>query len=554
MAVAAASPSSSWLKEVEPIITSSEKAAFLALTTDEAREEYIGEFWKTKAITADEYYERLAHVDSVFGSGKLSSGPNTDRGRMYLTLGAPDRVTRIPSSRIFYPLEIWHYSGAEAVGIKYALQFVFFERNGLGDYRLYSPNVDTIRRLLNPQASTRGMFPVNDTVSEADIRNRLNVGPAEDEVIEAALGVARGIKGEANDEILAHATSPSEAIRGMLRTKVTSRLVAGREATSLKMFQSFSSNGTPAVDLLLETTAANSIGLRVSLAAGQVLEQTETGLSFGAAEPLRYQHRLFLLPGEYNADFILDGGTVRFPLKVESSGPSEILTGNTTEPGRRTPFSFGLLNVAPTSSGSLALIQLVRPAPVLWRLLRGATVVWKTTSSGVSVLPGGFVLQQVGEPELPAGDYVLMATVEGETKSTKVHRGGVENSPLLLSYNANLTEDAESSSLTRQWLARGDLTKARAAADRAYALRRTDRNAIDLARVITFQGDLDSPRTTLRAILNRDPRQFDALTLMGLIETRLQDYPAAADYFRRALAVQESEDVKNALADVLRRP
>ncbi len=553
-AVSAGAASSSWLREVEPIVTSSERSAFQALTTDEARDEYIEAFWKTKAISADEYYQRLAHIDGAFGSGKLGSGANTDRGRLYLTLGAPDRVSRIPSSRIFYPLEIWHYSTAEAIGINYQLQFIFFERNGVGDYRLYSPQLDTIRKLLNPQAATRGMFPVNDSVTESDIRNRLNVGPAEDEVIEAAIGVARGIKGVGNDEILARATAPSDAIRGSLRAKVTSRLIPPRERAQLKTFQSVSMAGTPVVDLMFETRCANVIGLQVSLASGQALEQTETKLGLPSPQAIRYQHRLFLLPGEYKVELVSDGAISRFPLKVEPPDASEILVADAAEPGRKTPFSFGLMSVDPNPTGSLAVIQLQRPEPVQWRLSRGASIVWKESTGMDAVLAGGFVVERIGAKDLPKGEYVLTAKFGVQTRSTSIMVGEPDTQGVLVSYNANLREDSEWSALSRQWLARGNLSEARRAAERAWKVAPSDRNAIDLARIAALEGDLDSPRPVLRAILDRDPKQFDALSLMAFIETKLQDYPAAADYYRKALTLRESPELSKALAEAEAKP
>jgi GWxTD domain-containing protein len=172
-----------WLEEVAPIITAEERSAYLALTDERARENFVHQFWLGKQISAEDYYRRVAYIDANFGSGKLLSGYHTDRGRMYLTLGAANKVSRIVSSRDFFPIEIWYYDGAPGLGIHYQLNFLFFQRHAAGDYVLYSPSLDTIRALLNPQASTRGMFPVNDVVTEADIRTRLKVPPAEEEVI-----------------------------------------------------------------------------------------------------------------------------------------------------------------------------------------------------------------------------------------------------------------------------------------------------------------------------------------------------------------------------------
>ena len=68
-------------------------------------------FWAAKQITADEYEQRLAYIQAAFAS------VNTDRGRMYLSLGAPNRITRLVSTRSFWPLEIWYYDTAPNIGV-----------------------------------------------------------------------------------------------------------------------------------------------------------------------------------------------------------------------------------------------------------------------------------------------------------------------------------------------------------------------------------------------------------------------------------------------------
>ena len=99
----ATAPTTAWLDLVAPILTPAEKKVYLALNSEE-RPKFEEEFWSHKAITSQEYAERVAYIDAKFGSTKLGSGANTDQGRVYLALGAPNKVTRIPSSRIFWPV------------------------------------------------------------------------------------------------------------------------------------------------------------------------------------------------------------------------------------------------------------------------------------------------------------------------------------------------------------------------------------------------------------------------------------------------------------------
>src|ERR1019366_9343570 len=183
--------STTWVDLVSPILTSAEKKAYLGRSA-EGRAKFEENFWSSKAITGEEYFKRIQFVDSAYGSSKPASGANTDSGRVYLALGPPTKVTRIPSSRIFVPLEIWYYDVTPGI-LNTELRLIFYQKNSLGLLKLYSPTADTIRALLVPQAATVHQFGPNDSISENDIRNNLNVPPAEDEVISAAVNVAAGI-------------------------------------------------------------------------------------------------------------------------------------------------------------------------------------------------------------------------------------------------------------------------------------------------------------------------------------------------------------------------
>src|SRR5271163_3803477 len=85
-----------WLDLVAPIITPAEKKVYRDLNADQ-RAKFEEAFWTGKAITAREYSDRIAYIDAKFGSTRLGSGANTDQGRVYLALGPPSRITRIPS-------------------------------------------------------------------------------------------------------------------------------------------------------------------------------------------------------------------------------------------------------------------------------------------------------------------------------------------------------------------------------------------------------------------------------------------------------------------------
>ncbi len=39
----------------------------------------------------------------------MLSGLNTDRGRVFLSLGPPNRTMRLASTRTFVPIEVWYF-------------------------------------------------------------------------------------------------------------------------------------------------------------------------------------------------------------------------------------------------------------------------------------------------------------------------------------------------------------------------------------------------------------------------------------------------------------
>ena len=79
-----------WLEhDVVYIITKDEREQFLRLSSDEAKDKFIKDFWEIRNPTPgletnsykDEIYKRIAFADSRFGPGSGSDGWRTDRGR-----------------------------------------------------------------------------------------------------------------------------------------------------------------------------------------------------------------------------------------------------------------------------------------------------------------------------------------------------------------------------------------------------------------------------------------------------------------------------------------
>jgi len=147
-------PYRKWLTEdVGYIITDEERQAFKRLQTDDERDQFIEQFWLRRDPTPDtieneekeEHYRRIAYANERFASG--IPGWKTDRGRIYITYGAPDERDEHPSGGSYerpieegggststYPFEVWRYRYIEGIGTDINIEFV--DPTMTGEYRM----------------------------------------------------------------------------------------------------------------------------------------------------------------------------------------------------------------------------------------------------------------------------------------------------------------------------------------------------------------------------------------------------------------------------------
>lgn len=306
-----------WLVRVQPLLTKEERARYAGLNAAE-REAFQAAFFDNKAVTGEEYFARITHIDQVLGSGKEGSGVNTDPGKLYLALGPPTSVHRVPSSRIFVPTEVWFYDHVPGLPYSSRLQFLFFRPRETGSWRLYQPQLHTIRALMLPLAGTRELFPVNDMVTANDVLNRLNASPAEQEIIEASMGVARGITGSGNGEILGMAMSPAAMLRRAPAERVRSRLRLEVERPKFSWRQVKTEEGEAAVEIALTGSARKRLSVEVP-----GVDVFETHLQLPEVRPFDYSQRLFLLPGRYWVVVSVDDWPTHFLVEVKADAPVE---------------------------------------------------------------------------------------------------------------------------------------------------------------------------------------------------------------------------------------
>jgi GWxTD domain-containing protein len=143
-----------WLDEdVRWIITDEERFAFMQLSNDEERDQFIEAFWQRRDPTPDteenefkeEHYRRIAYANEHYAAG--IPGWKSDRGRMYIVFGPADEIDSHPSGGTYerpmeegggetstFPFETWRYRYIEGIGQEVMIEFV--DTCMCGDYHM----------------------------------------------------------------------------------------------------------------------------------------------------------------------------------------------------------------------------------------------------------------------------------------------------------------------------------------------------------------------------------------------------------------------------------
>jgi len=143
-----------WLDEdVRWIITDQERSAFMQLSNDEERDQFIEAFWQRRDPTPDteeneykeEHYRRIAYANEHYAAG--IPGWKSDRGRTYIVFGPADEIESHPSGGSYerpmeegggetstFPFETWRYRYLEGIGQEVMIEFV--DTCMCGDYHM----------------------------------------------------------------------------------------------------------------------------------------------------------------------------------------------------------------------------------------------------------------------------------------------------------------------------------------------------------------------------------------------------------------------------------
>jgi len=124
--------------DVRWIIRPEERSAYVGLTDNAERLEFIKQFWVRRNPTPggaentfkEEHYRRIAYANVHFAAGM--AGWMSDRGRIYIVNGRPDSIDSHAAGGPgeTKPYEVWQYGGT---------QMKFVDRCACGDYELQTP-------------------------------------------------------------------------------------------------------------------------------------------------------------------------------------------------------------------------------------------------------------------------------------------------------------------------------------------------------------------------------------------------------------------------------
>jgi GWxTD domain-containing protein len=150
-----------WLEDIAPIITKTEKDVFLKLRTAAERAKFVVFFWRVRDPTPDtsenefkkEYMERVRFADQYLGHYSPKRGSQTERGFYYVLLGPPLERRYFTTNSEIWPCELWFYKGEEEFGLPAYFYLIFYQPEGIGDYRLYYPGIEGPEKLTVPQMS-----------------------------------------------------------------------------------------------------------------------------------------------------------------------------------------------------------------------------------------------------------------------------------------------------------------------------------------------------------------------------------------------------------------
>ncbi len=151
-----------WVNQyVKWIVSREERERFESLETPSDRLAFMESFWRRRDTTPEtpeneprqEHQRRFAHSVQHFGAG--IPGWATDRGKIYIILGAPSTIDRAPAGRNAFerPSEVWTYNNAPNPRLPASFDIGFVDFTSTGRFEIVSAdNIDALAPLRTNQA------------------------------------------------------------------------------------------------------------------------------------------------------------------------------------------------------------------------------------------------------------------------------------------------------------------------------------------------------------------------------------------------------------------
>jgi GWxTD domain-containing protein len=334
-----------WLtKQVPYIITSEEKEAFVHLASDTDRDKFIQQFWEIRNPSPgsptntykEEYYRRIAYANQWFGHyGGGGDGWQTDRGRIYITLGAPKQVAKYLGFANIRPMEIWFYSN-DHPALPPFFYVVFYQREVGSDFRLYSPYMDGPEKLVTGSTENDRLASwkqIDHDAGREVSRTILSLLPTEPVDTDSATSslasdvLLNNIRGLANNPInkdlldtkrrLLEMVSHRVILRGDYLDVLTISLVDAQGDTNLHYLLRLKhpEDFTLQEDEKHRWYYSAKVNARVLTPEGKLVFSQQRNLSefLSDAQLVKSKHRVFgyegilpLPPGKYKLEFALD--------------------------------------------------------------------------------------------------------------------------------------------------------------------------------------------------------------------------------------------------------
>jgi GWxTD domain-containing protein len=331
-----------WLeRDAAYFITREERNAFLKLPTDDARDQFIQNFWELRNPTPgspenrfkDEVYQRISYANAHYGVGSGEDGWRTARGQTYITLGPPQQIQKHYGAPNLLPMEIWFYSSPNPA-LPTFFYIVFYQRDNVGDFRFYSPSMD------GPDKLVTGTEAINDSKAALHMIQS-SVGPEVARIAQTLIPGEpldpNGRIGLQSDLLLARlknlANQPANLDeldrRRQLVATVTSRLVVEAKNLDIIRMPVRDSRGISRLDYAVRLRNPNdltvkrdekgndtySVEVRVQVLTpeGKLIFTQQKSVS-GSLGPTRadearktfgYEGLLPLPPGKYHLDFLV---------------------------------------------------------------------------------------------------------------------------------------------------------------------------------------------------------------------------------------------------------